>query len=313
MSIDKVRSYFKTFGMEERILEFPVSSATVELAAEALHTEGKRIAKTMSFKVGDGAMLILLAGDARVDNHKFKERFGTKAKMLTPEEVDEFIGHSIGGVCPFGIPENVPVYLDESLKRFYTVFPAAGSANSAIELNMEDLYKYSNASGWVDVGKDWDGRYEPKVTVCELPTDGLSDGEITLRLIRFRPADVKKGFVPAYDFDIIDNQTGGIAGKCDLRIGYCLGTYYGGNIGYTVFEPYRGRHYARNASRLLMELAKRHGMPYLIICCNEDNAPSRTTLEHLDGTLIEIADVPPYTESYRSGLRRSCVFRYELT
>ena len=157
MAIEKVRAYFKAFGMEGRVLEFPVSSATVELAAEALHTEGKRIAKTLSFKKEDGAILVLLAGDAKIDNKKFKERFGMKAKMLSPDEVDTLIGHSIGGVCPFGIPENVAVYLDVSMKRFETVFPAAGSANSAIELNMEELFRFSNAKDWVDVGKDWDG------------------------------------------------------------------------------------------------------------------------------------------------------------
>jgi len=156
MSIERVRAYFAPLGMEDRIQEFDVSSATVELAAEALHTEGKRIAKTLSFKKGEGCMLILMAGDCKIDNRKFKDRFGMKAKMLTPEEVDTMVGHSIGGVCPFAVPEGVEVYLDVSLRRFETVFPAAGSASSAIEMNMEELFTYSKALEWVDVGKDWE-------------------------------------------------------------------------------------------------------------------------------------------------------------
>ena len=154
MSIEKGREYFRQFGMEDRVREFDVSSATVELAALALGVEGARIAKTLSFKRADGGcMLILAAGDARIDNPKFKAKFHLKAKMLTPEEVIEMVGHPVGGVCPFGINEGVEVYLDESLKRFETVFPAVGSASSAIELNLEELYKYSNAIEWIEVCK----------------------------------------------------------------------------------------------------------------------------------------------------------------
>ena len=143
MSIERGRAYFRQFGMEDRVIEFTVSSATVELAA-----------KTLSFKKPEGgALLILAAGDARIDNHKFKEKFHFKAKMLTADEVLELVGHPVGGVCPFGINEGVDVYLDESLKRFETVYPAVGSGASAIELNMDELWKYSNALEWIDVCK----------------------------------------------------------------------------------------------------------------------------------------------------------------
>jgi len=134
-------------------MEFDVSSATVELAAKALGVEGARIAKTLSFKTPDGCLLLLAAGDARIDNRKFKETFHIKAKMLTADEVLELVGHPVGGVCPFGCNEGVPVYLDESLRRFETVFPAVGSANSAIELNLEELFNFSKAIAWVDVCK----------------------------------------------------------------------------------------------------------------------------------------------------------------
>ena len=154
MSIEQGRAYFRQFGMEERVREFDVSSATVELAALALGVAGERIAKTLSFKrADDGCMLILAAGDARIDNSKFKAKFHHKAKMLSADEVVEMVGHPVGGVCPFGINDGVEVYLDESLKRFETVFPAVGSASSAIELNLEELYKYSNAIEWIDVCK----------------------------------------------------------------------------------------------------------------------------------------------------------------
>lgn len=153
MSIEKGRAYFRQFGMEDRVLEFNVSSATVELAALALGVEGARIAKTLSFKKGDSCILILAAGDARIDNHKFKDKFHMKAKMPSPDEVLTLVGHPVGGVCPFGINDGIDVYLDESLKRFETVFPAVGSGNSAIELNLDELYKYSNAVEWVDVCK----------------------------------------------------------------------------------------------------------------------------------------------------------------
>ena len=153
MSIEKGRAYFRTLGIEDRVLEFDVSSATVELAAKAVGVEGARIAKTLSFKTPEGCMLILAAGDARIDNHRFKETFHMKAKMLTADEVLELVGHPVGGVCPFGCNEGVPVYLDESLKRFETVFPAVGSANSAIELNLDELFRYSKAIEWVNVCK----------------------------------------------------------------------------------------------------------------------------------------------------------------
>ena len=144
MSIEKCKEYFKQFGMEENILEFSVSSATVELAAQALGVEGARIAKTLSFMVGEQPVLILMAGDVKVDNPKYKAVFHTKAKMMTPEQLEEYVGHQIGGVCPFGIKDGVDVYLDESLKRFNTVFPACGSSNSAIELTIPQLEEFSN-------------------------------------------------------------------------------------------------------------------------------------------------------------------------
>ena len=156
MSIEKVRAYFKDFGIEERILEFDVSSATVELAAVAVGVEGARIAKSMSFKVDDQAIIIVMAGDAKVDNGRYKKHFHTKAKMLTFEEAHEMVGHDPGGVCSFALPEGVKTYLDVSLQRFETVFPAAGSSNSAIEMTCADMEKYSsNFVEWVDVCKAW--------------------------------------------------------------------------------------------------------------------------------------------------------------
>ena len=151
MSIETARAHFRMLGIEDRVMEFDVSSATVELASRALHVQCARISKTLSFKTERGCMLIICAGDARVDNHKFKEFFSFKPKMLLPEEVDDMVGHPVGGVCPFGIKPGIPVYLDESLLRFDTVFPAAGSSNSAIELTIDELFKYSRAKGWVDV------------------------------------------------------------------------------------------------------------------------------------------------------------------
>ena len=153
MSIEKGRAYFRALGMEERVMEFEVSSATVELAAMAVGVEGARIAKTLSFKKDDSCILILAAGDARIDNRKFKDFFHMKAKMPSPEEVLAIVGHPVGGVCPFGINEGIDVYLDESLRRFETVFPAVGSGNSAIELNMDELFEYSKALAWIDVCK----------------------------------------------------------------------------------------------------------------------------------------------------------------
>ena len=156
MSIQKVREYFRCFGIEDRIQEFDVSSATVELAAVAVGVEGARIAKSMSFKIGEDPIIIVMAGDTKVDNSRYKAQFHTKAKMLTFDEAHTMIGHDPGGVCSFALPENVKTYLDISLKRFDTVFPAAGSSNSAIELTCEELEKYSsNFVAWIDVAKGW--------------------------------------------------------------------------------------------------------------------------------------------------------------
>ena len=156
MSIQKVRAYMEPLGIADRIREFDVSSATVELAAVAVGVEGARIAKSLSFKVNEEPIIIVAAGDAKVDNAKYKAQFHTKAKMLTHEEAHTLIGHDVGGVCPFALPENVKVYLDVSLKRFETVFPAAGIDSSAIELTCEELERYSsNFQAWVDVCKGW--------------------------------------------------------------------------------------------------------------------------------------------------------------
>ena len=155
MAIEKVKAFFRQHGMEDSVMEFETSSATVELAAQALHCEPCRIAKTLSFMGKEGPLLVVAAGDAKIDNPKFKAQFGTKPKMLTPEENIELIGHAVGGVCPFAVNDGVKVYLDESLKRFETVFPACGSANSAIELTMEELETYSSFAAWIDVCKAW--------------------------------------------------------------------------------------------------------------------------------------------------------------
>lgn len=153
MAIERVREYFRQYGMEERIIELAESSATVELAAQALGCEPARIAKSLSFMVDEKPILIISAGDVKVDNAKYKALFGTKAKMLTPEQAETLIGHAVGGVCPFGINEGVTVYLDESLKRFTTVYPACGSGNSAIELTIPEMEQYSGYKEWVDVCK----------------------------------------------------------------------------------------------------------------------------------------------------------------
>lgn len=153
MAIEKVRDYFKQYNMEDKILEFAVSSATVQLAAEAVGCEPERIAKTLSFIVDGKPILIVAAGDGKIDNSKYKATFHTKAKMLHFEEVEDLIGHAVGGVCPFGINEGVTVYLDDSLKRFTTVFPACGSSNSAIELTIPELEQYSGYDSWIDVCK----------------------------------------------------------------------------------------------------------------------------------------------------------------
>lgn len=155
MAIEKVKEFFKQWHMEDRILEFEGSSATVELAAQALNCEPKRIAKTLSFMVDSQCILIVAAGDAKIDNSKYKLQFGTKAMMLKADEAVNLSGHAVGGVCPFGVKDGVITYLDISLKRFTTVFPACGSSNSAIELTMSELEQYSNADSWVDVCKEW--------------------------------------------------------------------------------------------------------------------------------------------------------------
>ena len=155
MSIERVKEYFGKYNMADRIQEFEVSSATVELAALALNCEGCRIAKSLTFKVADQPIMIVVAGDAKIDNAKYKGQFAAKAKMLTAEEAVELIGHAVGGVCPFAVNDGVTVYLDESLKRFETVFPACGSSNSAIELTTEELEKHSGFTAWIDVCKGW--------------------------------------------------------------------------------------------------------------------------------------------------------------
>lgn len=155
MSIERVKTFFEKYGLEERIQEFDVSSATVELAASALNCEPQRIAKTLSFMVEGQPVLIVAAGDAKIDNPKYKAKFGKKAKMLSPDEVETLVGHAVGGVCPFGIKEGVEVYLDVSLKRFDTIFPACGSSNSAIELTISELEEYSGYAEWVDVCKGY--------------------------------------------------------------------------------------------------------------------------------------------------------------
>ena len=155
MSIDRVNQYFKQWNMENRIQEFNVSSATVELAAQALNCEPARIAKSISFMVGGNAVLVVAAGDAKIDNHKFKDYFKVKAKMLTPDELLSMVGYPAGGVCPFAVKEGTSVYLDKSLRRFETVFPACGSSNSAIELSIPELERYSNYLEWIDVCKSW--------------------------------------------------------------------------------------------------------------------------------------------------------------
>lgn len=157
MSIEVVKEYFRQFGIEDKIVETNESSATVELAAKAMGCEPARIAKTLSFSVDGDTVLVVMAGDAKVDNKKFKDYFHTKAKMLSPEEVLENTGHAVGGVCPFGIPENVKVYLDVSMKRFHTVFQACGSGSSAIELTLDEMEKFSKYIAWTDVCKGWKG------------------------------------------------------------------------------------------------------------------------------------------------------------
>lgn len=156
MAIEKVRTFLNENGFGDRLLEFAVSSATVELAAAAVGVAGARIAKTLSFADGDGGMLIVTAGDAKIDNTKFKARFQQKARMLSPDRVLALTGHAVGGVCPFALAERIPVYLDVSLRRFETVFPAAGNAASAVRLTPQELFAISGAADWVDVCKGWE-------------------------------------------------------------------------------------------------------------------------------------------------------------
>ncbi len=312
MSTDKVKQYFARFGMENRVWDFSTSSATVELAAETLGVRPARIAKTLSFKTDESCLLVVTAGDARIDNHKFKECFHFKARMLAFEEVETLTGYAVGGVCPFDVPGNVPVYLDVSLRRFATVFPACGSDSSAIELDCDALFRYSGARAWIDVCKDWEEGNDARMSdALLLPVPALSDGEISLALRTAEPADEKKGYVPAYKFDILRCADGETVGACDLRLGYVRFTYYGGNVGYEVLEPYRGNRYAEKACRLLLRLAKMHDMPWLIISCDAGNLPSRRTLEALGGELLETRVPPSYTELYQRGERSPhCIFRF---
>lgn len=153
MSMDKARAHLGRYGLEDRIIELAESSATVELAAAALHCAPEHIAKTLSFVQGEDALLILAAGNARIDNGKFKARFGMKAKMLPADQVEALVGHAVGGVCPFGVNPGVPVYLDESLRRYDVIYPAAGNDHSGVRLTVEELYRASEAQGFVDVTK----------------------------------------------------------------------------------------------------------------------------------------------------------------
>lgn len=314
MSIIRVKDYFRSMNMEQRVWEFETSSATVELAAQTLGVRPARIAKTLSFALGEGCVLVVAAGDARVDNRKFKDQFAMKAKMLVPEEVERLTGSAVGGVCPFALPASTPVYLDVSLKRFTTVFPACGSSNSAIEVTCDELFRYSHAQAWIDVCKDWEEGDDPAIDDCpneriEMP----NDGEITLRVRNACSADETKGFVPCYDFDIMRLSDGTKVGEIDLRLGYVRNTYFGGNIGYNVIEAFRGNGYAGKACKLVFEIARAHQMPYLIITCDQDNIPSRKTLEHLGGELLEIRVPASYSGLYRDGVRTEhCIFRYDL-
>jgi len=314
MSIQRVKDYFAARGMEERVWEFDTSSATVELAAQTLGVRPARIAKTLSFKVGEGCVLVVAAGDARIDNPKYKAFFGTKAKMLAFDEVERYTGSAVGGVCPFALPEGVAVYLDRSLQRFSTVFPACGSENSAIELSCDELFRFSGAKAWIDVCKDWEEGDDPVIdTVPKEDIPMPDDGEITLVIDKITQADEKTGFVPAYHFAIVRKSDGAHVGTIGLRLGYVRNTYYGGNVGYAVHEPYRGHAYARKATRLVFGIARLHKMPYLIVSCSLTNDASRKTLEHLGGELIETGEPPSYTGLYKEGLRDAhCLFRFQM-
>ena len=314
MSIERVKAYFGEKGMEKRVWEFDASSATVELAAQTLGVRPARIAKTLSFAMDGGCILIVTAGDARIDNKKFKERFHTKAKMLAFDEVERLTGSAVGGVCPFALPRETPVYLDESLRRFQTVFPACGSGNSAIELSCDELYRCSGAAGWVDVCKDWDPAADAAiddVPKSDFPLPG--GGEVRLEIAAITQADEKTGYVPMYQFDIVRIGDGAHAGRIDLRLGYVRNTYYGGNVGYRVGEEFRGNGYAGKATRLVFEVARAHRMPYLIITCDKDNLPSRRTLERLGGELLECVAPPAYSGVYQEGSTgEHCIFRFML-
>ncbi|MBA4348160.1 MAG: hypothetical protein C0413_04850 [Clostridiales bacterium] len=314
MSIERVREYLRNMNLEQRVWEFDASSATVELAAQALEVRPARIAKTLSFALGEGCVIIVAAGDARVDNRKFKDQFFAKAKMLPPEEVERFTGCEIGGVCPFGLPETTPVYLDVSLRRFVTVFPACGSTNSAMEVTYGELFRYSRSAGWVDVCKDWEEGDDKRIN--NVPDENMempSDGEITLRIASISAADETKGYVHAYKFEIVRLSDAAVAGEIDLRLGYVRNLYFGGNIGYHVNEEFRGSGYAGKACKLVFEIARRHGMPYVIISCRTDNLPSRRTLEKLGGTLLETRVPASYSALYRLGERNPhCYFRFDL-
>ena len=314
MSIERVKEYFRNLNMEQRVWEFETSSATVELAAQTLEVRPARIAKTLSFALNDGCVLVVAAGDARVDNRKFKDQFQTKAKMLSPDEVQLFTGCEIGGVCPFDIPAATPIYLDVSLRRFVTVFPACGSTNSAMEVTCDELFRYSRATGWVDVCKDWEAGDDLRINnVLDENTPMPEDGEITLHIASVSPADETKGYVPAYKFDIVRLCDGVTVGETDLRLGYVRNLYFGGNIGYAVKEEYRGNGYAGKACKLVFQIAKRHGMPYVMISCRADNLPSRRTLEKLGGTLLETRVPASYSSLYRIGEHdHHCYFRFEL-
>lgn len=314
MSVERVKSYFRELGMERRVWEFETSSATVELAAETLGVRPARIAKTLSFAMGDGCVLVVTAGDARIDNKKFKGKFETKARMLAFEEVERLTGSEVGGVCPFALPEHTPVYLDVSLRRFLTVFPACGSTNSAIEMSCDELFRYSRAKTWVDVCKDWEEGDDAPID--DTPHADLTmpdDGEITLRVASVFDADEKTGYVPMYHFEMVRLGDGAVVGEADLRLGYVRNLYYGGNIGYTVKKEYRGNAYAQKAVRLIFEVARAHKMPYIIVSCAKRNEASRKTLEKLGGTLLETRIPPVYTGLYQSGLHEdTCIFRFDL-
>lgn len=315
MSIETVKEYFRKMDLEQRVWEFETSSATVELAAQTLCVRPARIAKTLSFAHGEGCVLLVAAGDARIDNRKFKDRFEMKARMLTPDEALRFTGSEIGGVCPFALPEGTPVYLDVSLKRFATVFPACGSANSAMELSCDELFRYSRALGWVDVCKDWEEGDDARIDdVPRREFNMPTDGEISLLIASISGADETKGYVPAYKFEIVRNSDGAPVGEIDLRLGYVRNLYFGGNIGYCVKEEHRGHGYAGKACKLVFQIARAHQMPYVMISCRADNIPSRRTLEKLGGTLLETRIPPIYSSLYRLGERDPhCYFRFDLS